>query len=371
VANPDATKGAGGNAFALPPRQPTRLVKYSRHSKLVTAALSFTGFFALMYLLGQSTSPGIPPEVAKHHAPKIHSADSQGKNVGAPTNNGSMATNGGGPSIDNQQDDRSFHLSEAPDADLTDNTPLGDLPRIGDDGRQPWQVYSRPFNTADKRPRLAILVADLGLQRVITDAAVSRLPANVTLAFNVQSPAIGAWCVRARQEGHETLLSVPMEPFDFPHSDPGPHSLLTTLPNETNLERLNWALRQGAGYVGITTLTGSRFTTDSEKLKLVMQVLRDRGLMILDAHASPHSAVTDLAHSEHVPVATVNDKIDEDVSPEAIDAAFQQLEQTARLNGKAIGVVAPLPIIIDRLQVWLKTLPQDGIALAPLSAVTQ
>lgn len=373
MAASDATKGAGGDAFTLPPRQPTRLVKYSRRSKLVTAGLSLAGFCALVYLLGQSPPSGIPPEVAKRHAPKIHSADSQGKNAnaGAPANNDPAAANGAEASADNPQDDRSFHLSEAPDPDLTESTPQGDLPRVADDGRQPWQVYSRPFNTADKRPRLAILVADLGLSRVITDAAVSRLPANVTLSFDVQSPAIGAWCARARQEGHETLLSVPMEPFDFPHSDPGPHSLLTTLPNDTNLERLNWALRQGAGYVGITTLTGSRFTTDSEKLKPVIQALRRRGLMILDAHASPHSTVTDLAHDQHVPVAVVNDRIDEDVSPEAIDAAFQQLEQAARLNGKAVGVVAPLPIVIDRLQAWLKTLPQDGIALAPISAVIQ
>ena len=31
---------------------------------------------------------------------------------------------------------------------------------------------------------------------------------------------------RAREAGHEVLLEVPMEPFDYPDNDPGPQTLL-------------------------------------------------------------------------------------------------------------------------------------------------
>jgi polysaccharide deacetylase 2 family uncharacterized protein YibQ len=30
---------------------------------------------------------------------------------------------------------------------------------------------------------------------------------------------------RAREDGHEVMLQVPMEPFDYPDNDPGPHTL--------------------------------------------------------------------------------------------------------------------------------------------------
>ncbi len=213
-------------------------------------------------------------------------------------------------------------MTPAPDEGLSEDTPEGSLPRIGADGRQPWQVYARPFNTADTRTRIAIVITDLGLSRVDTDAAIARLPANVTLAFDVQSPVVGAWLSRARQDGHETLLMVPMEPFDYPRSDPGPNTLLTSLPNTDNLMRLQNSLREATGYVGITTLSGSRFTTNPEKLDPVLDLLKRRGLMFFDAHIAPHSAVPDIARERKIPVAVGTQQLDQNLSPAAVDAAL-------------------------------------------------
>lgn len=367
--------GAAGvteDAFLAKPRNPTVLARYSRSSKLKVSGLLLVGILAISYVIGHSIALR---HQASNHVPRILGSDSLKNNVfGAIANGQSRMLSRGGSgstSTQNSQDDTSIPMAPAPDPDLTESTSQGDLPRISEDGRQPWQVYARPYNTADPRPRVAIIVGDLGKARVDTEAAVSQLPTNVTLAFDVQGTAIAAWCNRARQTGHEVMLSVPMEPFDYPRSDPGPHTLLTTLANRTNIEKLNWSLRQATGYVGITSMTGSRFTTDSGKLQAIMDVLHDRGLMVLDARSAPHGVVTALAHQESVPVATANVRIDENLSPEAINASFHQLEQTARLTGHAVGIVPPLPNVISLLQAWLKTLPQQGISLAPVSAVVQ
>ena len=268
-------------------------------------------------------------------------------------------------------DTSSVFLRPAPDLGVSEETPQGSLPRIGEDGRQPWQVYARPFNTNDKRPRIAIVITDLGMSRVSSDAAITRLPSNVDLAFNVQSPVVGAWLARARQAGHETILMLPMEPFDYPRSDPGPNSLLSNLPNSDNLQRLQWALMQASGYVGVTTLSGSRLTTDPSKITPILDVIHKRGLMVLDARVAPHSAITDLARTAHIPVAVNTERLDRNLSPEAIDEALNHLEQTARLNGQAVGIAPALPILLERLAEWTRQLPRDGIALAPLTAVAQ
>ena len=371
MAESDAITNEGGDAFTLPPRRKTILAKYSRRSKLVTSILGLTGMISSIFLITQIVANQVIPEPTKRHAPKVYGADNQPRMNGASNPDSVSSETVETTTVLNNQDDHSIQMPLAPDPDVSETTPEGELPRISEDGRQPWQVYSRPFNMADKRPRLSILISDLGLQRAITDDAIAQLPANVTLAFDVQSPAIGAWAARARQEGHEFLLSIPMEPFDFPRSDPGPHTLLTSQPNGVNLEKFTWSLHQAAGYIGVMTMTGSRFTTETEKLRPIMQVLQQRGLMILDTHIAPHSAVAELAHDMHVPMAVTSERVDENLSPEAIDAAFQQLERAARLNGKAVGIFPPLPIVISQLRIWLKTLPQSGIALAPISAVTQ
>ncbi len=75
-------------------------------------------------------------------------------------------------------------LAAAPDPALIEQTAQGSLPKIGEDGRMAWQVYARPFEDEAKRPRIVIIIGGLGLSRAATEAAVSRLPGEVTLAFD-------------------------------------------------------------------------------------------------------------------------------------------------------------------------------------------
>ena len=272
---------------------------------------------------------------------------------------------------ENDTDDRDARMVKAPAPSLSEVTSEGSLPRISDQNRKPWEVYARPFNMADRRPRIALVIGDLGLSNMTTLTTVERMPSSVTLAFDVQSPIVGSWLARVRQLGHETLLSVPMEPLDYPRSDPGPKTLLTHLPTAEIQDRLKWALRQGNGYVGITTLTGSRFTAEADKLAPIIDTLRQRGLMILDSRVSQRSLISDVAKQQKVPYAVVFRRIDENPSPDAIDAALAELEKTARLSGQVVGYASPLPVTIDRLELWRKQLTERGLVLAPLSAVVE
>ena len=271
----------------------------------------------------------------------------------------------------NDSNEASAKMFPAPDLTLIEETPVGRLPRISADGRKPWQVYARPFNFQDPRPRIAIVIGDLGLSRVATDATLRRLPASVTLAFDGAALAVENWLQRARQDGHETMLSLPMEPFDYPRSDPGPNSLLTSLPNADNIQRLLNFLRIGSGYVGVTTLSGSRFSADSTKLTPVITILRERGLLVLDTRVSSHSAIEALSREMKVPVATSSRVIDINPSPSAIDEALADLEQTARMEGSVVGLASPLPVTLDRIEAWSKQLAERGFVLAPISAVVK
>src|SRR3546814_18504580 len=60
---------------------------------------------------------------------------------------------------------------------------LGPLPIIGAYGREPWQVYARPFSKLDKRPRISLVMTRMGISADATESAIRDLPAPVTLAF--------------------------------------------------------------------------------------------------------------------------------------------------------------------------------------------
>src|SRR5262249_34892710 len=157
-------------------------------------------------------------------------------------------------------------LAAAPAPGMTEEAPIGPLPRIAADGRRAWQVYARPFDAGETRPRIAIVVTDLGLSEPMTDAAIAHLPGPVTLAFAPYAQKLGSWIEQARHEGHEVLLAVPMEPLGYPRDDPGPSTLLTSMSAAQNVDRLNWALSRASGYVGVTSTTSSRFAASADSL---------------------------------------------------------------------------------------------------------
>jgi polysaccharide deacetylase 2 family uncharacterized protein YibQ len=162
-----------------------------------------------------------------------------------------------------------------------------------------------------------------------------------------------------------------MEPYDFPRSDPGPSTLLTSLSNSDNLARLQGLMRRASGYVGLIAPDGSLFSSDAPKLSPVLQELSTRGLMVVDARSAPHSAISNVARSVGLPVVTVTQKLDRDLSPEAIATALSDLERTASLTGGVTGLATATPVMIEQLQAWAKDLPQRGFALAPVSVMVR
>lgn len=69
---------------------------------------------------------------------------------------------------------------------------------------------------------------------------------------------------KARRYGHEVLLQIPMEPFDYPSNDPGPYTLLTDLPPKENIQRLDWLMSRFTGYFGVTNYMGAKFTANAD-----------------------------------------------------------------------------------------------------------
>lgn len=260
-------------------------------------------------------------------------------------------------------------LSPAPDPALIEKTPTGPLPIVAPDGRRAWQVYARPYKPS-RRPRIAVVVLALGQSSAATEAAIQSLPGAVSLAFLPYSERIREWIPLARAGGHEVLLNLPMEPADFPRSDPGPKALLTALTPQQNLKRLEWALTRVTGYVGVVNFQGERFVASRSNLRPVLELLQRRGLLFLDSHSNIRSAAPEIAQAVGLPWAVASRFIDQDsVSRDAIDKALREVESIARLRGKAIAVGQPFPVTLERLAIWTASLGRRGFDLAPVTGV--
>lgn len=235
-------------------------------------------------------------------------------------------------------------------------------------GRRPWQAYAQPFNAGDTRPRAAIVVTGLGLNVALSEQAIRELPRGVTLSFSPYADNLARWIETARNAGHEALLDLPMEPLEYPHRDPGPHTLLTGVPPDQNLERLRWALGRATGFVGVIDTRGSRFIASARDLLPVLTALGERGFLFVDAGSAATSTVPTVAPRLNLPWTASVRTIDERLSKAMIDDNLNELEQTARSAGRAVGTASLLPLAVQRIAAWAGGLDGRGIALAPVTA---
>lgn len=257
------------------------------------------------------------------------------------------------------------------DSRLLEASRYGMVPIIAADGTRPSKAYAAGNDTQRARaaaaPNVSIVIVGLGVGSAKTADAVIKLPGAVTLAFTPYG-ADGAKLVeRARAQGHEVLLQLPMEPFDYPDNDPGPQTLLTTLSAEQNVDRMHWHMSRFQGYVGIANFMGARFVTSEKALEPIMQQAARRGLVFLDDNSASRSVTAQLADAQTVPYAKSDATIDSVPTASEIDRALAGLESLARQHGAAIGIASALPVSIDRIAAWSKSLESRGLALVPLT----
>ena len=255
---------------------------------------------------------------------------------------------------------------------FTEMTPQGPIPRIAADGTRPAEAFARPVKQLAGKPdapRIAIVVTGLGISASATADAIGKLPGAVTLGFMPYASNAAALVARARDAGHEILLQIPMEPFDYPDNDPGPQTLLTSLAPQQNIERLYWLLSRFQGYVGITNAMGARFTASEQSFTPVLQEAAKRGLIFVDDGSSPRSLAGRIAGADNLPFAKADVVLDSVPSPGEIDRALTRLETAARERSVAVGVASALPVAIDHIAAWAKAAESRGLLLVPITAV--
>lgn len=259
-------------------------------------------------------------------------------------------------------------LAPAPDPRLTERGRHGPLPRIGEGRLRPLDVYARPEEPGTG-PRIAVLVSGLGIGEAATLGAIARLPAAVSLALSPYGGDLEKTAIRAREAGHEILLQLPMEPFDYPDSDPGPQTLLASGRPGENLDRVAWAMSRFPGFVAAVNFMGAKLMSESSALEPILKELSARGLGFVEDGTAPRSLVAGLAGKAKLATARAEAVIDAVARPDAIDAELARLETLARQKGFVLASASASPLTIDRLSRWSRDLEARGVRLVPVSVV--
>ncbi|WP_169336749.1 divergent polysaccharide deacetylase family protein [Woodsholea maritima] len=255
------------------------------------------------------------------------------------------------------------------DAALQDDEPLGgaepDLPVVSVEREAVPEA--RPVLTASpsaQRPRLAIIIDDLGIDNAGSRDALALDPA-VTLSILPYPDNAPNLAQQAQARGFETFVHLPMQPEGL--DDPGPNAIMIDLPDEEITRRVEWAFSRVPGAIGFNNHMGSLVTQNPAVLRPVFEPLAGRDLYFIDSVTSSDSVAGDVARGMGFETLSRDVFLDHDPSPEAVRAQVREAIALAKRQGYAIAIGHPHPETLNALFDIRGQAAREGVDLVPIS----
>ncbi len=257
-------------------------------------------------------------------------------------------------------------LNPTPVPDLQRRTASGlVVPTVAADGRRAWKAYARPFAGDPKAPRIAVVIAGLGLMHEATSAAIDATPPDVTLAFDAAAPQLADRLAAARRAGHETLVEIGLQSRGFPAVDPGPDGLLSGISPDENQARLERALSHGATFIGVLARGGDDFATTPAQSAAFLAALQRMGLALVASVPFEISGAAPPQAQADVTIAAGSFR-------EQIAAKLREAEAIAKARGHAVLEVSEAtPLALAQVTPWIGGLKGRGFEIAPVTALVK
>ncbi|MCB1152164.1 divergent polysaccharide deacetylase family protein [bacterium] len=218
-------------------------------------------------------------------------------------------------------------------------------------------------------PRVAIIIDDIG-HREFLEQRLLMLDAPLTFSVLPHSPYGREFAEKALRAGREVMLHIPMEPKD-PNIKPGAGGLFVHM-NDDEIRRIAADdLRFVPGVRGVNNHMGSRFTSDAEKMRVVLDLVRSQNLYFVDSWTAGTSQGYKVAKEMGLATARRNVFLDHDPGYDSILRQFDALARMAKKQGEAIAIGHPNTNTLQALRVKLPELVKAGIHIVPPSQLVK
>ncbi len=223
-------------------------------------------------------------------------------------------------------------------------------------------LLSFSANAESSRPRIAIIIDDLGYERVSGERAID-LPGPLAFAVLPGTPRASYLAKRAHSTGKEVLLHLPLQAEK--RLDPAePGSLLLDMSRSQFVAALQENIHAVPHISGINTHRGSLLTRHPGHMDWLMEEILDRGdLYFIDSYTTAESVALQVAREHGVPSVRRDVFLDHDPSPLTLKHEFARLKKIARSQGFAVGIGHPYPSTLEFLESALPLLDAEGFEL--------
>jgi polysaccharide deacetylase 2 family uncharacterized protein YibQ len=221
-------------------------------------------------------------------------------------------------------------------------------------------AVSASAQTTPHRPRLAIVIDDLGNDRAQAEA-LFRLAYPLTLSVLPHLPNSGEIAEEAHRRGYQVLLHLPMatssgekdEPIEL---HPGMDASAVGQTFAAMLDTVPYA-------AGVNNHEGSLGTSDSALMNELMPLLHERNLFFVDSRTTAATVAETAARKARVPATSRNVFLDDEQSPGAIRKQIALAVREAREKGSALAIGHPHPETLQVLAEMLPEVERQGVTL--------
>lgn len=211
-----------------------------------------------------------------------------------------------------------------------------------------------------KRPKLAIVIDDLGNDRAQADA-LFRLSYTLTLSVLPHEANSGEIAEEAHRRGYEVMLHLPMasnagNKDETIEMHPGMAS--------AEVEKTFAAMLETVPYAsGVNNHEGSLGTSDQKLMDKLMPLLHQRNLFFIDSRTTAETVAETTAHASGVATARRNVFLDDEQSVEATRKQFTLAIRDAKEKGSALAIGHPHPTTLQVLGEMLPDAERQGVRL--------
>ncbi|GMT41958.1 MAG: hypothetical protein IEMM0002_0369 [bacterium] len=216
------------------------------------------------------------------------------------------------------------------------------------------------------QPRVAILIDDVGLKiRPVKKLLELEIP--FTFAVLPGQPHSVDVARMINNAGYEIILHLPMEPENRSLHDPGKGALMLSQPEDEIRATVKKLIAATPGVVGMNNHMGSLFTKNEEKMRIVLEEVKEAGLYFIDSYTTPESVALETARAMGVKSAARKVFLDNERDGQKIKSAIRRTMKVARRDGAVIAICHPYPETIKALS-EMKHFIQQTSGVEPMFA---
>jgi uncharacterized protein len=220
----------------------------------------------------------------------------------------------------------------------------------------------------ERKIPVAIIIDDMGWNKNILKS-IEEINQPLTLSFLPKAPYSETMFEELKHNSQfELILHLPLQPI--PPAQCFDRGLITTEMNEEKMKSvLDDDLKGFYPYVkGLNNHMGSEFTSNEEKMKCLLENIKDKNMFFVDSWTSKNSCGYNLAKKMGIKTARRDVFLDNKSDSEYIEKQLSILIETAKQQGKAIGIGHAKESTISVLKNKLRDIEnRENIKIVPVS----